>query len=279
MPYLRNFTCISPDESGNNFIRIRVKRGISMRKSTPIFISLLLFVILFSAYYVKIQSELEAPENTLLKCINSVQANLTCAETYFWARLDRDKLQAFSSVRTLGDQLAESIGFRSKDADTGDLLIKEQDQKLRINGKLKNGREVSISLQQREDGKGYITINIQENLEDIRLYETRQNISSALKKLGIEASVNTCLRGVVKGKLEEDRLEALNSLVLKTAGAKKVDAIRDGDLSSISAYSPLMGTYLKVGGNRVNLNFAARYSPSEDETYLWLATPVITTEY
>lgn len=250
-----------------------------MRKSTPIFISLLLFVILFSAYYVKIQSELEAPENTLLKCINSVQANLTCAETYFWARLDRDKLQAFSSVRTLGDQLAESIGFRSKDADTGDLLIKEQDQKLRINGKLKNGREVSISLQQREDGKGYITINIQENLEDIRLYETRQNISSALKKLGIEASVNTCLRGVVKGKLEEDRLEALNSLVLKTAGAKKVDAIRDGDLSSISAYSPLMGTYLKVGGNRVNLNFAARYSPSEDETYLWLATPVITTEY
>jgi hypothetical protein len=59
----------------------------------------------------------------------------------------------------------------------------------------------------------------------------------------------------------------------------EVEGIRDGSLISLSAYSPLLKDSIKVRGKRVNINLAARYSAFEDKTYIWLASPVITTEY
>lgn len=250
-----------------------------MRKSIPIFISLLLFVILFSAYYVKIHPDLDAPENTLLKCIDRANAKLTDAETYFWAKLNGDRLSGFSSLEALGNQLVREVGLKKEGVDTQEPPVRAKEDGLHINGKLDNGREVGINLLQKEGKEGYITINVKENLEDIKLQETRKSIPEALKKLGIDPSVNTCLRGVLEGKLDERRLKALNGLVLETAEAKEVESIKDGYLLSVTAYSPSMGNYMKVGGKRVNFNFAARYSPLGNETYIWLATPVITIEY
>jgi len=63
------------------------------------------------------------------------------------------------------------------------------------------------------------------------------------------------------------------------SNAKKVEGITEENLISISAYSPRVKSSILVNEKRVNINLAMRYNSYEDKTYIWLATPVITTEY
>lgn len=67
--------------------------------------------------------------------------------------------------------------------------------------------------------------------------------------------------------------------LLKKAAARDVKTLREGGLISMTAYSPLLEGGIEFGRARVNLNLGIRYNSYEDRTYLWLATPVITTEY
>ena len=74
-------------------------------------------------------------------------------------------------------------------------------------------------------------------------------------------------------------LEEISGRILTETGAKRIEGIKDRNYISVSAYSPYIQEFIQVRGKRVNLNLAARYNSYEDKTYIWLATPVITTEY
>lgn len=81
------------------------------------------------------------------------------------------------------------------------------------------------------------------------------------------------------GKLNDNELETVCERIFKSAGADKVEGMRDGGLVSVSAFSPVIDEAVRVNGKRINLNVAVRYNSYEGKTYIWLATPVITTEY
>jgi Protein of unknown function (DUF1779). len=51
------------------------------------------------------------------------------------------------------------------------------------------------------------------------------------------------------------------------------------DMLTMTGYSEKLGEYIELGNEKINLNLAMRYSDSDGKTYLWLGTPVITTDY
>jgi hypothetical protein len=89
----------------------------------------------------------------------------------------------------------------------------------------------------------------------------------------------SCIVGSYFESIPEDNMEAIIGSVFQSADAVEVErAIYDGFLS-VSAYTPRIGDYIQMGGNRINLNVAMRYNSYEGRTYIWLGSPVITMEY
>jgi hypothetical protein len=111
------------------------------------------------------------------------------------------------------------------------------------------------------------------------LAQIESKVLAVLERSGIDARVNSCISGNFRGKLNDDELNLVCRKIFESVHASKVEGIRDIGLISVSAYTPDIGRSIVVNGNRINLNLAIRYNSYEDKTYIWLATPVITTEY
>ncbi|ABW20087.1 YwmB family TATA-box binding protein [Alkaliphilus oremlandii] len=87
------------------------------------------------------------------------------------------------------------------------------------------------------------------------------------------------LTGAVVGKLTKAEEEQRQDRIFNFLQAKKIEVLKDELFSSVTAYSPLISSYIEYGDNKVNVQLAMRYSEYEDKTYIWIANPLITTTY
>lgn len=129
------------------------------------------------------------------------------------------------------------------------------------------------------DSETNIIVDIVQNKGYKYIVETSNQVEELLKKYGenIETTIN--LTGGQAGRLGKDQEREIQDLIFKLLKAKRLEVLEDEDFTSITAHSPLIGTYIEYGGKKVNLQLAIRYSQYEDKTYLWLGTPLITISY
>ncbi len=130
-----------------------------------------------------------------------------------------------------------------------------------------------------ELGKSYVTLHIVNNSPALDLQGIRTRVMGALSGYGIRPRVNTLITGSYAGKLDTGEMNGIGAAIFKRAGARKVNGIRENSLVSVSAFSKSIDNWVEVDGKKINLNFAVRYNSYEGKTYIWLATPLITTEY
>jgi len=142
---------------------------------------------------------------------------------------------------------------------------------------------VHISLlkhpQDKADDVYLASVSLTDTSRKPELKTALSGLTKVFEKFGIEADVNICITGSIEGKPEESELEEICRNAFKAAEAKEVEGIRDNGLISVSAFAPSIDGSVKVNGRDINLNIAIRYNSYEGKTYIWLATPVITTEY
>lgn len=104
-------------------------------------------------------------------------------------------------------------------------------------------------------------------------------LDRAFKQYAGDPDINISITGSLDGKLNEGELDLIYKNVFDSIGAYRVEGINEGGFTSVSAFSPSIHDSVRVNGRRININMAARYNSYEGKTYIWLATPVITTEY
>jgi hypothetical protein len=108
--------------------------------------------------------------------------------------------------------------------------------------------------------------------------KTDRKIRELYLKLKSEPHINTCMVGTIDEKLSEEKGAKIEKIVLNNFGAHLVKGTGWGGKSYIYAYSPIVNNSARIGREEVNINFAYRYSSEENKTYMWIATPIITTE-
>jgi len=252
-----------------------------MKKKFSILL-LLLLTIALSVYCLKIQYRTELPETTLTRAFTNSGAKVVNSEIYFWGRLGSNYDTA-EQIKLLSADFGKEVGvlnngeYSSKASET-DLL-----NKIEVSGTDAKNRIINISIQSgKKQGsldENFLSVDIAQDLSTSELEEVRGIVLNAFKKRKIDPKINSCITGSFEGQLDDSKLNGISSGVFEDAQARKVEGIRDGNLISVSAYSPFIGDCINVNGKKVNLNLAIRYNSLENRTYIWLATPVITTEY
>jgi hypothetical protein len=239
------------------------------------------FILLFSVFYVKIRNPYISPENTLLKSFQNSEARFVNSELYLHGKLS-GKTDTLEEIKQLVGDVEKHLGVVRNNSYS--VTTKENDnlKKIELNGTTAGGMLVNASIQldavRNQAAEDYFSVSASsDSLAGVE--NTRQALLEVCTKYRLQPKVISCLTGTWEGRVDNAKLNEICRSIFRETGAMKVEGVRDHNLISVSAYSPAIRDSIQVNGNRINLNLAIRYNAYENKTYLWLATPVISTEY
>lgn len=216
-------------------------------------------------------------------------ARIITSEAYFWGSMEESPANEVSGAGERGlaleltREILQALGNGTEEQLEGNVFENDRLLQNEVKGSFGNGRFFSLMLQLNKDdpeeGVRRIAIRITQDGWSQGLEQIRQNVIKVLEAEKIQARWNCSITAAFPSKLEPSKMNEIANHLLKKAAARDVKTLREGGLISMTAYSPLLEGGIEFGGARVNLNLGIRYNSYEDRTYLWLATPVITTEY
>jgi hypothetical protein len=123
----------------------------------------------------------------------------------------------------------------------------------------------------------YVNITVYNNIDCAVSY--RELVEGMFDAMGIQGNVNMNLVGSLEGALNSTEKNELADGLLDRLGAKVVTENRDGDIFTIYAYSKGAGSYITIGGNKINMNIAIGYDEEQDRTKVYLASPINSLDY
>ncbi len=238
---------------------------------------LLVIATLGTTYYIKIQNDSDK-EISITDAFNSSGAKMIVNELYFFVRVS-DDLDNLGSLAVVCDDIFKALEIQdySKNANSTDNLSKTE-----LIGTTKEGIKVSamasIVGNKTSTEDKYITVNAT-GTEKVNAILLREKIEEVFNLYKLKSEVNSCITGTYDGNLADSQLEGICRKILNDSSAKKVDSLRQTNVISVSAFSPMIKDKLSIDGKNVNLSLAIRYNKLENKTYLWVATPVVNTEY
>lgn len=251
-------------------------------KKTFFLLAFLTFTIVsLCIYYVKVNEAGSHTDISLEKAFADSGAALVRSELYFWSEL-KGRTDSREGINSLLEDIISNLDMVKDEKFSRENLENDTLEKVKIKGIVGQrnvGIEVTIGKDAKASDKKYISMNIIQDQAYDTLEGTKSSITGIFKSRGLDPRVNACITGTFAGNLDQEQLNEIGRKILRETGAKKVEGAGDGNYISVSAYTPYMERYIRVHGKKVNLNVALRYNSYEDKTYIWLATPVITTEY
>lgn len=254
-----------------------------MKKSHYIIIITVFLVILFSTYYVNMKFGLNTSEATLIRCFERSAADTVSTEIYFWAKINNDKYNDIKQLKLMVSDFTQKLGVKGNNGSGESMVMNDLIKEVKFNGFFEDGRIINISAQINtnpgELPEKHLMVSVIEDLSFDKLKETKREVERLYQAYNIVPEVNICITGCYDGKLDEKKINNVCNVIIREAGAKKIEGISETNLFSVSAYSPVIKNYIMVNKSRINLNLALRYNSYEEKTYIWLATPIINSEY
>ena len=123
----------------------------------------------------------------------------------------------------------------------------------------------------------YVNITVNNDMDCASSY--RELVEGVFDAMGIQGNVNMNLVGSLEGALNSTEKNELANGLLDRLGAKVVTENRDNDIFTIYAYSKGAGSYITIGGNKINMNIAIGYDEEQDRTKVYLASPINSLDY
>jgi hypothetical protein len=266
-------------ETINITVSTQAKNGGTMKKKYFVLIAVILVAaIIGTTYYISTYKNFEKDRISISDAFKSSGARMVINELYIFARAD-DNMKNLDNLTDVCKEVfkALEIADYSKNSTSTDSLLKTE-----LSGNTKDGVKItamaSIVGNKSGDRDKYITIDATETVNGSALL-LRDKIEGIFGKYGLETTVNSCITGTYEGSLQDSQLENICRKILDDSDAKKVDSTRQENSISVSAFSPMIEDRLSIDGKNVNLSLAIRYNKVENKTYLWVATPVVNTEY
>jgi len=254
-----------------------------LKKTHFIYILSIVFTISCLFIFSTKPTNKSTPYSVLSSAFKSSGAKAVSAEMYFKGQIDEKMYSGTEGLKQLAENLSRDLRIIGGESVSSTLLENDMMSEVKLDGMMEDGCDISVRIRTFPKPEGgeekNVFVTVTQDGAEFDLEKTGREVLAALDKNKIDADITSCITGAFPGRLKKDEMNEIVKSVFREADAKKVEGIKDGNLISVSAYSPSMGDYVQSGSKRINLNVALRYNSYEDKTYIWLAAPVILTEY
>jgi hypothetical protein len=128
-------------------------------------------------------------------------------------------------------------------------------------------------------GETYLYINLIKKEHFIEINDIIYKIEDIFRNYGEKAEITTCIIGSFDGKFTEKDVEKKVKKAIHKLNGKIVDVYKDDQMISYTAYTDYIENNILAGEDKINLNVAIRYNEYDDNTLIWIGTPIITSGY
>jgi hypothetical protein len=152
---------------------------------------------------------------------------------------------------------------------------------VKLQGTWEGGNRVVVMAQSLELMPDQKATHIMVSMETgpARASLAKNKLRKALLSFSSEEHVALTYTGKINGALEQAELAARAESAMEVAGASIQEKTVKDNLVSITGQSAGLPAGLRYGDKEVNLNVALRSDQQEQATYVYVASPVIYTEY
>lgn len=128
-------------------------------------------------------------------------------------------------------------------------------------------------------GETTLFINLIKDEKNFNINGIIKDIEDIFNDFGKTPDTTICATGTIDGKVDLKAMEKDAISAIKKYKGKVVEKYTDSSILSYTIYTPYIENYIFSLEKRVNLNLAIRYNEHENQTYIWIGTPLITTGY
>ncbi|MGI5852173.1 MAG: YwmB family TATA-box binding protein [Caldicoprobacterales bacterium] len=197
--------------------------------------------------------------------------NWTRTDISAWAAVDLGNI----SAEDLEGILTDAGSYLNMDIEPNNTLkYCEETGRINLQGNGKNGLKYDIII---AGGRNtHIVINVENygHLSDSRTL--MDQLEEYFHSIKASPHITASFTGDIQGKLSTDERSALARDLIRGIKGTAIQIMEDDQLVSIAGYSPMIDTTPMDG---INFQIASRYNEFMDKTYLWIGTPLISTEY
>lgn len=155
-------------------------------------------------------------------------------------------------------------------------MFVERQRELCSGGRL---RLLLQSMEQEGDQVVHLLVTVTKEGKAPVLSSIAGRLPAMLRSETAEENISLCLTGHRAGELTPEEMEELARAVAGEIGGKELQSVTDGQMVSVTGYTPDLGNYFRAENLRINLNLALRYDDHLGKTVLWAGTPLITGMY
>lgn len=256
---------------------------------------IILFAIIFICLLPVLTSanDLSAENDILLTILKDMNGELL--EGDFSANgLLIERFLSEEELDNLGEDIVEYLDLQSlenakntektRNGYVVEKIIENSYRQINYFGTDKNDNPMTIILssylnEESNKGQTYLYINLIKKEQFNKINDIIVKVKYLFEKYEKNVEITTCLVGYINGKLSETDIDKLSRKTLHKLDCKIVDVYKDSQLVSYTAYTNRIEEYIIAGEDRINLNVALRYNEYDDQTLIWIGTPIITSGY
>lgn len=120
---------------------------------------------------------------------------------------------------------------------------------------------------------------VDEYLDDFRYINDKTDIERVFENYNKKPEISILCEGTFDGRKSYNELEAIKNKVINSIHGSVINEGYYDNFISTTAYSPEIKEYIAIGGEKININVALRYSSYDDKTHIYIGSPIITSEY
>lgn len=243
----------------------------------PIFLIIAAMLLVFTGSKLFTVTREEA---VLIALIRSSGAEHSSTYVTGWVKVD-EYMPGVGEPAELAGRVAEQLGLNRQ------ALKTENWQNayacgLKLQGVLPDGSPVSIVGQVMFMPENEKVSHVMVNLAAVDYKKTgfyRKQVGKALKQCGGDLHVAVTLSGRINKELGDEELTACAEEMMRSVGAAVRERTVKDNLVSLTGYSARLPGNIRYAGKEINLNVALRCSPADHATSVYVASPVILTEF
>lgn len=246
-----------------------------MKKRIVIIIGLLVAV----ASYTNAEKFKSSDQEVLSRAFENSKSKLECFNTSYSGKTG-DK---FLNIEQLGERAKEYIDILDIEKVEKEVVEEKNMNQISIYGQVGDGENITLIfysyIDEDKRGESTIFIDVSGSSNYKKFVDIGSKISKVLKEDNIKADNASCIIGTYKGQLEDEHKMRIIAELVSSTKSEEVESLVEDSVMSYSLFSKNIDDYIYSGKNRVNLNIAIRYNEYKDETYIFIASPIITMGY
>lgn len=255
---------------------------------------LVIILLCLIPMFTKAQEELSENE-ILMSILNSLGGEFLEGDISINGLILDKFIENEKDLEDMGDHIIKSIGMKGEEVDlTVDIIDKEYYIKEKIidEGYMqinyfgfdddKNPLTIILSSYQKEgsyEGQTYLYINLIKREHFLGNNDIIYRVEDIFREFNQPMDITTCVLGKFNGDFDEKLAEDRLMEIIHRLDGKIVDEYKDYSLLTYTAYTDLIEKNIITGDDKINLNVALRYNEYDDETLIWIGTPLIASGY